>query len=266
MEDTQAGAATPGPGAARQGDTALSLKRRAMLLMGASIVLAVGLFLGYLLAYTASQGGVSGGLGATLLFIAYAAVIGLLAVLGLVAATFARSRRFGTGALAAAGILVIGALAGFAVTPELDLGYHEPITLRARGIANAQLDGNVAFIPREPGRATCRSEPGGDTMSNVELDLGHLGPGLLHGSVSVSEAGSSEAWVELRADSADDVDGVYQPEWIGTGEVTDLGERGTSGRVAFQDLRPGSETRPRSPAEIEDWPATLSGSLSWVCG
>jgi hypothetical protein len=253
------------PGAAAQGNTGSSRRRRAVLLTGASIVLAVGLFLGFVLAYTASQGGMAGALGALFFSFAIAAGIGLTVVFGLIAAAFRRSRRIGTGALAVAGILVAGVLAGFALTPVLGLEYREPVTREARGTASARLDGGVAFTPVEPGYATCRSEPGSDTMSSMELDLGRLGSGLLRGSVSISEAGSAEAWVELRVDAADDAEGVFQPEWLGTSEMTQLSERGTSGRVSFQKLRRGTETASRGDAANDPWPSTLSGSLSWAC-
>jgi hypothetical protein len=253
-------------GAATQVKTGSSPRRQAVFLAGASIVLAVGVFLGYLLAYTASQGGLSGGLGAMFLGLAMAAIIGLTMALGVVATAFRRSRRIGTGALAVAGILVAGVLAGSALTPALDLEYRVPVTLEAHGTASARLDGGVAFTAIEPGYATCWSEPGSDTMTRMEFDLGRLGPGLLRGSVSMSEAGATEAWVELRADAADDADGAYQPEWLGTGAVTKLSGQGASGLVSFQELRRHAETGSPGDVPIHTWPSTLSGSLSWACG
>lgn len=259
VDGSEAGAVTPVK-------TESSLRRQAVPLMGASIVLAAGLFLGYLLAYTASQGGLSGGLGATLLGFAIAAAIGLITVFGLLTAAFRRSRRIGMGALAVAGILVVGVLAGLALTSVLNLGYRAPVTLEAHGTASTRLEGGVAFTAIEPGYATCWSEPGSDTMTSLELDLGLLGRGLLRGSVSMSEAGATEAWVELRADAADDAEGAYQPEWSGTGTVTELSEQGLTGRVSFQELRPHTDTGSRGDASNGPWPSTLSGSLSWACG
>lgn len=262
----QAEAADPiRPGAAVHGATGSTRRRQFVLLTGTAIVLAVGLYFGYVLAYTASQGGLSAGLGALLLGYAIAAVIGLIAVFGVVAAAFRVSRRIGPGALAVAGLLTVGVLAGFTLTPVLGLGYREAATLEARGTASARLQGGAALSPMEPGYATCRSEPGSDTMTRIDLDLGRLPTGLLRGSVSISEAGPAEAWVELRVDASDDAEGAFQPEWLGTGEVAGLDERGMSGRVSFQTMFRTTESGTRGDAASDAWPATLSGSLSWAC-
>lgn len=254
-----------GPGEESNGNTKSSRRRRVVLLTGASLALAVGFYFGYVLAYTGNQGGFAGGIGVMVLGLMLVVAIGLTLVVGLIATAFRRSRGFGKGTVVAAGILVVGVLAGFALTPVLGLEYREPVTLLARGTASARFDGDGAFAVAEPGSAKCRSEPGADSMTSMEIDLGRIENGRLRGSVSISEPGTTEAWVELRVDSVADVDGVFQPEWLGTSEVTELEAQGASGRVSFEELRRGTETGPPPDAASDPWPSTLSGSLSWAC-
>jgi hypothetical protein len=116
------------PGTAAQGNTGSSRRRQAVLLLAVSIVLAVGVYLGHELAYIGSQGGIGGALGAVLFGFVIAAVIGLILVFALIAAVFGRSGRTSAGAVAVAGLLVVGILAGLALTPVLGLEYRvEPL-------------------------------------------------------------------------------------------------------------------------------------------
>ena len=108
--------------------------------------------------------------------------------------------------------------------------------------------------------------PDSETVSEVSArDLGELISGTLGGTVALPVAGSTVASLGLSIDGADLVSGAAQPVWSGQGEVTDVTERRTSGRVSFHDaaLQPFDKEGQQFP---EGWPSTLSGELSWACG
>jgi hypothetical protein len=82
--------------------------------------------------------------------------------------------------------------------------------------------------------------------------------------------GSGLTTAELWIDGANIPEGVFQPFWTGPARITESGAGAVSGTMTFRALKlevdavlkPGQS----APAEVADWPATLSGAISWECG
>ena len=143
--------------------------------VAAVVVLGVGGFLGFQVAYQSSLGGLGGALGAAFLGMATGALalVALLVGVGNALRPAGRGRVASNYAFAAAGLLLAGAAVGYVVVRVFDLGYHAPVVLQARGEASVTLDGVAGFEPRDAGRADCQSVADGtDVERVVALSLG----------------------------------------------------------------------------------------------
>ena len=142
----------------------------------------------------------------------------------------------------------------------------EPVVLEADGATTDEIvAGRMTFVAKDGGRATCRSLPDSREVGDVTaLELGELGPGTLRATLGL--AGPS---LEVFVDGGDLPDGSFQPFWTGPVAVTPPPAEGGRGMAVFTQLRleadPGSKPG-SSPAGTGDWPDTLSGTISWLCG
>jgi hypothetical protein len=83
-------------------------------------------------------------------------------------------------------------------------------------------------------------------------------------------AGPGTAQTEFFIDGGDLPEGSPMVSWAGTVTATDVNADGSAGQMTFSELRLSSgdgksalESAPASPAT--DWPASLSGTLTWTC-
>jgi hypothetical protein len=223
------------------------------------VVATVGAFLGYEVAYQASVGGLGGALGAA--FIAYA--IGGLVLIAVLVGVANSLRREGRGRVASrysfatAGLLLAGAGSGFVAVPVLDIGYHEPVTLEARGEATVTLADVPEFVPRPAGRADCHSVPDGtDVAEVVALSLGELNGNVLRADIYGGT-------ISLFVDAAHLPEGSVPPMWTTAAEAT-TSSGATTGTVRFDDAP--LRVDPELGRPVGTWPETLSGEVEWSCG
>ena len=204
----------------------------------------VGLVAGWAIAYLLSVGGTGGILGA------YGLILGLLLlilVVGVIWETRTRIRHGDVGqarrrSLKAGGLLVAGAIAGAA--------------------------GGAALLPfsgRESGAAECHSVADSRIVAYVEaLELGELGSGTLRSTIFVDTIDAGRLNLQLFVDLADLPEGTLEPIWAGSASVVELNADRTAGRVTFEHaVRTLQE--PGASAPPSDWPAELSGTISWGC-
>lgn len=236
-------------------------------LPAAAVPFLVSGFLGYQASYQESLGGLNT-LGAALL--AYV-IGGLVVVIGLVGLGNAlrpagRGRMASRLAFAAAGLIAAGAAGGAAAVPLLDLGYHPPVVLEARGEASVTLDGLDTFEPRTSGRADCQSVADGTDVEGVSaLSLGLLNGGLLRAGISLPAPGTTtRGSISLWIDEASLPEGSAQPFWDSLNPEIDAPPGGTTGRARFEGAAI-HEDELMGPA-AGSWPATLSGEIRWACG
>jgi hypothetical protein len=128
----------------------------------------------------------------------------------------------------------------------------------------------LAFTATVAGSAACASRPDQLLVGGVTaLDLGTLGDGTLRARWEVPAGGAAATTIEAFIDGADLADGAFQPFWSGPARLTAALPDGTSGTLAFGPLtiEPDPARKPGETAlagEIE-WPAALSGTISWAC-
>ena len=145
-----------------------------------------------------------------------------------------------------------------------------PVILTASGTTDATASGEgLAFTATAGGSATCVSRPDQLLVGGVTaLDLGALGEGTLRAQWEVP-AGGVAATVEAFIDGADLADGAFQPFWSGPAGLTAVLPDGTSGTLAFDPLTiepdPGLKPGETARAGGVEWPAALSGTISWSC-
>lgn len=143
-------------------------------------------------------------------------------------------------------------------------GFHQPAGLTASGTATLELTGGTGFAPVTNGPIECSSGP--DYMSPFVVeahDLGEVGGGTLRLSLTLFE-GDGQDWtgdLELFLDFAGAALGSKQPSWEGSPSVT-LADDQVSGTAEFHalPLDPGVDASVRA-----QWPASLSGKLTWHC-
>jgi hypothetical protein len=244
----------------------------------AVIPLAVGGFLGYDASYQSSVGGFGGGMGAA--FLAYA-IGGLVLVAGLVGIGNLL-RRGGRGrvasryAFAVAGLLAGGSAGGAAAVPLLDLGYHNPddaprppdtavqVTLDLTGVDWSATSG---------GGGRCEFEANGSVWTVASEEVG-----LLRGmplSLAIGLLGDPQPGdqvdLNLNIHIASPSQGATLPlaallaatsgrsiGWAGLVTIDEIADGGRRGRLTFSDL-------PNEGTKDPEWPAKLSGELSWEC-
>lgn len=147
----------------------------------------------------------------------------------------------------------------------------EPVVLDASGTITADVTAaGMTFQANADGPANCRSQPDSLAVSDVTgLELGELGPGTLRAQIWLPIAPGPAA-LEVFIDAGDLGEGSFQPFWSGSGGVTGGTAGRTSGTASLGELKleadagskPGSAPLPG----VTDWPASISGTISWSCG
>ena len=242
-------------GAARQ--TGRDLPRLGRNLLVAAIPLAIGAFFGYLTAYQASLPDLAG-LASVLYFVLAALIIGLAALVGLVALVWpgGRGRSAGLLTLATAGLLGLGYLGGVVLTPVLGLDYRAPVTLQARGTATLRLEGQPSFTTEESASASCTSGRDSVEVQEVWAALGAVGRGTVQGQVTRTGSDLVSVTFEYREAGI-----THQgPEWTARDQTAELENGGASGHVAFKNA-----VLVEYATSSQDWPSALSGDLTWAC-
>jgi hypothetical protein len=235
--------------------------------LAAVIPLGAGAFLGYQVAYQASVGGLGGGMGAAFLAYGIAGVVLIAVLVGVANAVrpAGRGRPASRYAFAAAALIAAGAGAGWAAVPALDLGYHPPVVLQARGEASVTLDGIPGFEPSTAGRANCQSTVAGTDVAGVSaLSLGDLDGNTLRAGINLPARGTSGGHMSLFVDAAHLPEGSVVPMWdTDEVEIQAPSDR-ASGSIRFADapIRVG----PEMGAPASSWPTSLSGEITWSCG
>ena len=243
-------------GAARQ--TGRDLPRLGRNLLVAAIPLAIGAFFGYLTAYQASLPDLAG-LASVLYFVLAALIIGLAALVGLVALVWpgGRGRSAGLLTLATAGLLGLGYLGGVVLTPVLGLDYRAPVTLQARGTATLRLEGQPSFTTEESASASCTSGRDSVEVQEVWAALGAVGRGTVLGRVT--RTGSDLVSVTLEYREAGVAD--RGPEWTARDQTADL-ENGERAGMWPSRTRCSSSTRRRRRTGHRRSPGTSPGPAS----
>jgi hypothetical protein len=145
-----------------------------------------------------------------------------------------------------------------------------PVVLEASGATRGvAIGGAMPFVALDGGRARCQSAPDSQAVAGVTaLELGELGSGLLRATLGLAAQTSGAASVELFI-AGGLAEGAFQPFWTGPVKVTASHGGGASGTVTFSRLKlevaAGSKPGMSPLPGIHDWPATLSGALSWSC-
>jgi len=240
-------------------------KRAWLWLLPAVVPLAFGGFLGYQAGYQQSLGGFNT-LGAAYIgFIigALVVIVGLVGV-GNALRPAGRGRVASRYAFAAAGLLAAGAAGGYAAVPLLDVGYHPPVVLGARGEASITLEGVPTFEPRTSGRADCWSVADGPEVGEVvALSLGQLNGHLLRADIFLPVQGRAQGSITLFVDAAH-LEGAIVPRWEVMDPEIDSSPGGTTGSMSFAEVAILEDPELLAPPD-PSWPATLSGQIRWAC-
>ena len=145
-----------------------------------------------------------------------------------------------------------------------------PVVLQATGATHNVVisGGTMRFVARDGGRARCQSVADSEAVAGITaLELGELGPGTLRATLAVQT--SAVASVELFIDGGDLVEGSFQPFWTGPIKVTEPHGDGAVGTVTFSGLKleadAGSKPGLSPLPGVDEWPASLSGTMSWSC-
>jgi len=230
------------------------------------IPLGVGAFLGYQSAYDSTLGGF-GGMGAAFIAMGIAAMVVIVFLVGVANALrrAGRGRRASRYSFATAALIAVGAGGGWAAVPVLDLGYHPPVVLQARGEASVTLDGVEAFEPSTSGRANCQSTVAGKDVAGVTaLSLGDFNGNVLRADVSLPVEGTSGGRVSLFVDAAHLPQGSVVPMWNTEDVEIQASRDGASGSIRFADAP--IRVDPEMGAPASSWPTRLSGEITWSCG
>jgi hypothetical protein len=260
------------PGVEGRGAASSHLGRNVSVLLAAGAAV-FGIGAGRAIAYEESRGELSI-LTAWLMGVLLGGLVIGLIVIGLVALGVRRghaSRAIAT-VFASAGLLVAGAYGGGLTAGALGGTYREPIVSQAPAEVRIRLAAtSLPFAAQDGGQAECRSVPDSRAVSSVSgLDLGELGPGTLRVGFTLGTAGSGTADTELFIDAGDLPEGSPLVSWTGTVVVAGTNADGSAGQLTFSNLalssgdgKPAPESAPPPSATV--WPATLSGTLTWMC-
>lgn len=235
-----------------------------------ALVLAFAIWVGYLIAHQATAPGDL-----------QALVYMWLVPIGLVAALLATSGFVGrdhdedprgapTQALAIGLALAIGTITGLVGTPMLGLTYQPEPIFHAAGPANLDLADPIDFHVSVTATAECRSTV--DRVATAQVRIADVGE--LQGSpITVlvvpdpTGFGNDSIALELAGAGPDTGRTIL---WRGSTSIHLREFDGRSGSATFEGLigqDAGLFVGPaNSPAPVDPYPATLSGTVTWTCG
>jgi hypothetical protein len=162
----------------------------------------------------------------------------------------------------AAALYAAGVGVGFVMTPALGLEYRfrEPVMLEARGTMTLSLDGLAGYAARSDVAAMCGAMPDGEGVSSVSATA--------IGTIDGFDVDAFIVGIELEVPSVG-VGGVPTVNfkflgWSGPVDFVERTQGGRDGRVTF--VGAALDNSGAGGPVQGDWPATLSGTLTWSCG
>lgn len=239
---------------------------RTRLLVPAIVLLLIGGFLGWVLAYGVSEHSIYSVYGIGIVLTALLFVVAVPILIGI--ANLLRRERRGRPAarlaFGAAGLLLLGAGAGYLTVPVFDLGYHAPPLIEpsvkpaaeAAVILRLDDEGGSGVDPdwvatAGGGLGTCPFEDDGSVRFVIAAEAGRLRTSPM--SVQVDLAHQPQVrevvLINLEVDTG--------ASWWGQAVLTEITPGGMSGRALFM-LRSLGE-------ELPGWPPSVRGEVSWVC-
>jgi hypothetical protein len=167
--------------------------------------------------------------------------------------------------LLASGCVAVGAYAGYAISAGPAGIRPTPVVLEAAGRMTGSVTGDsLQLVARAEATARCFSVADGRDLAYVTTDdIGEFGPFTLGAYTAVG--GTDRAVVDLVVDSADLAEGADPLGWTGPARLVESDEGRTRGEVAFENLPREVVKQPSATSSAADWPATLSGTISWAC-
>ncbi len=243
------------------------------------ISLGIGSFLGYLVAFSQTESGISGLYGRAVVLTLFSLAV-IVAVLIGIGNLFRRERRGRPAAIAAfavAGLLLAGAGTGYAAVPVFDFGYREPVgeyepapvhvvsgamtlTLKDPGWAIADVDGRLSCALRADGSIQVSADRAGRLQGKPISASFDLNAGATQGGtvdlLLVVNTGAPSAY-RLAPAAATTGNGFIT--WVGPAMIAEVSPYGFDGLVAFAEVPVTGEP----PA---GWPQALSGEARWTCG
>jgi len=175
-----------------------------------------------------------------------------------------------TQALAVGVALAVGTIVGLVGTPLLGLTYQAEPVFHAAGPANLDLADPIDFQVSVTATAECRSTVDRDATAQVRIaDVGELQGGPMTVLVVPDPTGGGNDSIALELAGTGDATG-RTILWHGSTSIQLREFDGRSGSATFvglvgedESLRVGPGN---SPAPIDPYPATLSGTVTWTCG
>ena len=232
-----------------------------------AVAAAAALGAGYLIARQASAPGDMQGL-----VYFWVIPIGRVALLGITAGTLGRTHDEDpagapTQAVASGSALLVGLLAGLIATPVLGLTYAPVTYLHASGTSDLQLASSVGFQPDPTAATECRSLGDATAAGQVAVNTAGVFRGE-HVIVTLARAldGTLTA-ITIELDGASDIPII----WTGVATVVTRDPDGRSGRATFnglvgQNIAERGLPVAQASGSLGDWPARISGTLTWSCG
>jgi hypothetical protein len=241
------------------------LRPRALVIPAIAGIAALGA--GYLIARQASAPGDFQGL-----VYFWVIPIGMVSLIGMIAGTLGRTHDEDAGgaptqALASGAALAVGLVAGLIATPLFGLTYAPVTYLHADGTSELQLATSAEYKPDPTAPTECRSL--GDVTQAAQVSV--TTAGIFRGervlaTLTRGDDGTLKD-ITIELDGASDIPIV----WTGEATVTTLDADGRSGRATFDGLVGANIAFKGLPVgqsadTLGDWPARISGSLTWTCG
>jgi hypothetical protein len=161
-----------------------------------------------------------------------------------------------------ASLYVAGVAVGIVMTPVLGLEYRyrEPVVLVGRGTMTLSLDGVAGYAARTDSPATCGSVSDGEAVSSVSATA----IGTIDGADLDATVGGIDSEVPVVGVGGVPTVNFKTIGWSGPIESVERTLGGRDGRVTFVGM--AIENLGAGDPVPGDWPATLSGTLSWSCG
>jgi hypothetical protein len=231
--------------------------------------LVIGILGGAAIAFQAGQGGLGGALGGAVILLGL--VVGTVAValswLLVTALSRADMGRAAISVLLASGCVAAGAYGGYAISAGPAGIQPTPVVLEATGRMTGTVTGdNLRLVARAEATARCFSVADGRDLAYATTDdIGEFGPLTLRAWVHATVGGADPVTVDLVVDSADLAEGADPLGWTGPARMVEADEGRMRGEVAFENLPREVVKQPSATSAGADWPATLSGTISWAC-
>jgi hypothetical protein len=231
--------------------------------------LVIGILGGAAIAFQVGQGGLGGALGGAMILLGLVGGSVVAGVLWLVVTVRRRAsvERALVSLTLAAGLVAAGAYGGYAISAGPAGIPPTPVVLEAAGRMTGTVTGDgLQLVARAEATARCFSVDDDRDLAYLTTDdLGEFGPFTLRAWVHTTVGGADPVRVDLVVDTADLAEGADPLGWTGPARLVESDEGRTRGEVAFENLPREVVKQPSATSSAADWPATLSGTISWAC-